>query len=156
MPGADTSVSSHEIPEFNRLLSQIRVTKRRSPPGNIPRNHLTADLKQDKSLKKFRASGYPDASGMKRESRENRERARRCDRGRNPHDATDRQSPGGKARRVGRSESQKTCPEPKARNLVERVPATGRVAKKGHLRTVLSTVSEVFLFWNLKNGKGTT
>jgi len=101
MPGAETSVSSHEIPEFNRLLSQIRETKRQSPPGNIPGNHLTTALKQDKSLKKIWAFGHPAASGMKRESRENRERARRCDRGRNPHDATDRQPPGGKARRVG-------------------------------------------------------
>lgn len=42
-----------------------------------------------------------------REDGENPSRTRRCDRGRNPKVATVRKN--GKAREVGRSESQKTC-----------------------------------------------
>ena len=65
------------------------------PAGAMRPNHIIEEL-----------SG---ARELNRESRANRERSRRCERGRNPVKPLSRIGRDGKVRKVERSVSQKTC-----------------------------------------------
>jgi hypothetical protein len=73
--------------------------------GQMSKYFLLTDSQKKISLM-LRQSGAPWE--LDRELREIRRRARRCNRGRNPQMPLFRRR-NGKARRVGRTESQKTC-----------------------------------------------